>query len=84
MIADYSIIIDAIKDMFEKYYMHINAYLEYIINAPSTINRIAKFYAIGFNPEKFNETYIMFNGRIVKTYVITVPKVNYKEVSVCF
>ena len=82
-VFNYSIIIEAIDSMYKKVYMHINAYLEYIVNAPSTINRIAKYYAIGFNLNKKNEIYIMFDGQVIKTYIMKVPKVNYKGVSPC-
>ena len=80
----YTVIINAINNMYRTIYMHIETYLKYIVDAPSTINRIAKYYAIGFREGKSNEVYIMFNSKIVKIYTINIPKVNYREVTPCF
>lgn len=51
----------------------INAYLENIMNAPSTINRILTYYAIGFDPAYPNKTYIMFGGLKIREYTLVKP-----------
>ena len=51
----------------------IEQYLENIMNAPSTINRILTYYSIGFDPAYPNKTYIMFGGLKVREYELVRP-----------
>ena len=45
-------------------------YFENIFNAPSTINRIMRYYAIGIDDSKPLERYIMFGGMVVAVFEI--------------
>ena len=71
---NYEVIIDTINDIFHKLYSLMNEYLEYIFNAPSTINRIMKYYAIGFDDNEPTKRYIMFGGTIVREYELIIPE----------
>lgn len=52
-------------------YKDMNDYFENIITAPSTINRIFKYYTIGLPSDPtVNERYLMFGGTIVRKYDI--------------
>lgn len=61
------------KAISELYYQ-LNDYLENIFNSPSTINKIMKYYAIGFDPTETNKRYIMFGGTVVREYVLELPR----------
>lgn len=75
MTDNYDIIRKLTNATIRKMYKEMNDYLEYILKLPSTINRIMRYYAIGFpsNPSTL-ERYIMFCGIIVRKYVIEFPK----------
>ena len=48
----------------------IEKYLENILNAPSTINKILSYYGIGYS-EDYSEMYLLFKDKIVRTYGIS-------------
>ena len=74
MTNNYDIINNEINRVLYNIYKDINDYLENIITAPSTINRIFKYYAIGLPADPIvNERYIMFGGTVVRKYVIENP-----------
>ena len=66
--------IDIINNALKKIYKAINDYLENIINAPSTINRIIRYYAVGLTDDP-NKRYILFDGVIVREYELVMPKI---------
>lgn len=68
-------IIKKVNEILKEFYAVIEEYLEYIFNAPSTINRIIKYYAIGFDADNYNKRYIMFGGMIIREYELEVPKI---------
>ena len=70
MTGNYEVIMNTLDKIFTTLYSAINDYFENIFNAPSTINRIMKYYAIGINNDKPLERYIMFGGKIVKVFEI--------------
>lgn len=70
MTENYEVIMNGLDKMFKTLYSAMNDYLENIFNAPSTINRIMKYYAIGIDDNKPLERYIMFGGTIVAVYKI--------------
>ena len=75
MTENYEVIEEIIQDTLSKMYKEMNEYFENIINSPSTINRISKYYAIGLPSDPtIHERYIMFGGTIVRKYVIENPK----------
>lgn len=75
----YSSVLEYIDSIIKKFYSVIEEYLEYIFNSPSTINRIIRYYTLGYSPYKVNERYILFNGKVVKTFFIYVPKGDFNE-----
>ena len=70
MTGNYEVIMNTLDKIFTTLYSAMNDYFENIFNAPSTINRIMKYYAIGINNDKPLERYIMFGGKIVKVFEI--------------
>lgn len=70
MTENYKIVKNTIDKILRTWYSAMNDYLENIFNAPSTINRIMKYYTIGINDDKPLERYIMFNGAIVAIFEI--------------
>ena len=63
--------IDAVDAILKKVYSEMNDYFENILNAPSTINRVIKYYHLGFNPGEPDSRYIMFvGGKIIREYHI--------------
>ena len=70
MTENYEVVINTIDKILTTLYSAMNDYFENIFNAPSTINRIMKYYAIGINNDKPLERYIMFGGKIVKVFEI--------------
>lgn len=68
MTENYEVIMNGIDKMFTKLYSAMNDYFENIFNAPSTINRVIKYYTIGFDNDKPLERYIMFGGMIVAVF----------------
>ena len=75
MSNNYQVIIDTINQAYSKIYKAMNDYLENIINAPSTINRIFKYYAIGLPSDpNIQKRWIMFNEKIVREYELVLPK----------
>lgn len=75
MIFSYERILDAIDKMYKEFYSIMNNYFEYILNLPSTINRIIKYYSFGFNENEPYKRFIMFNGRVIHEYEIKPIKV---------
>lgn len=75
MNENYKKIIETIDKIIKEFYSQIEKYLQNIFNAPSTINRIIKYYAIGF-PSDYtsNKRYIMFGGMIIREYELVMPK----------
>lgn len=71
---NYSVVIQTINELYKKFYQVIEEYFENIFNAPSTVNRIIKYYALGFVDDDFYNRYIMFGGQIVRTYSLDVPE----------
>ena len=70
MTGNYEVIIDTIDKMFTTLYSAMYDYFENIFNAPSTINRIMRYYAIGIDDSKPLERYIMFGGMVVAVFEI--------------
>ena len=71
---NYEVIVKAVHDAIHKLYSLMNEYMEYIFNAPSTINRIMRYYAIGFQDGEPTKRYIMFGGTIVREYELIIPE----------
>ncbi|WP_296885090.1 hypothetical protein [uncultured Methanobrevibacter sp.] len=69
---------DTIESIIQNELMHvystINDYFENIMNSPSTINRILPYYGYGVNIDDPNKRYIIFNGKIIREYILTFPK----------
>ena len=59
-----------VERMIEKRNKNVEKYLENIINSASTINRIAKYYTIGYS-EDYSEMYLLFKDQIIRTYGIS-------------
>ena len=78
MTENYEVIMNTLDKMFTTVYSAMNDYLENIFNAPSTINRIMRYYAIGIDDNKPLERYIMFGGTIVAVYKIELEYEDYK------
>lgn len=72
--SKYRTIIRTYENIIKKLYSAINNYLQNILNAPSTINRVLKYYGIGFNPSEPNKRYIYFNGEVVKEFELVLPR----------
>lgn len=70
MSDNYKYVRDAINKMLYRVMTEISRYLENIIKAPSTINRIITYYGWGNNIDKPSEWYITFNDQIIKTITI--------------
>ena len=66
----------AISDAISGTYKQIEDYLQNIFTSASTINRILKYYAIGFNPSEPNKRSIFFNGKCIRTYELEIPKID--------
>lgn len=56
-------------------YNSLENYLENIIHSPSTINRIATHYNIGFDPNHLETVYLMFENQVVQELELPVPPV---------
>ena len=67
---NYQVISDTVELMLNKRYKVIEKYLENIINSPSTINRIVKYYHIVFS-EDYTMVYLLFKDTIIRRYGIT-------------
>ena len=74
MINNYDYIIETINNIIKKLYSLIEEYLQNIFNAPSTINRVLKYYAIGLNPSEPNKRYVYFMGLKVKEFELVLPE----------
>lgn len=57
---------------YNKVLFAMEMYLQNILNAPSTINRILMYYNVGYNPDHPNKRYILFQNLVVQTYIIEV------------
>jgi hypothetical protein len=69
-------LIAKINKAMTKLYKAVNDYFENILNAPSTINRILKYYSIGLPSDpSVNKRWIMFNGEIIVEYELVLPKI---------
>ena len=71
---NYRTVNQLVNEALRKFHKIMNDYLENILNAPSTINRILKYYAIGFQEGNYNKRYIMFKGMIVIEYELVMPE----------
>lgn len=59
------------SDVITEVYTEMNIYFENILNSPSTINRVIKYYTVGVpDSSMIFKRYIMFNGVVVKIYFI--------------
>jgi len=70
---NYKYVREVINQMLYQVMTRISQYLENIIKAPSTINRIIMYYGWGNNIDKPSEWYITFNDQIIKTFEIVLP-----------
>ena len=77
MINNYDYIIETINNIIKKLYSLVEEYLQNIFNAPSTINRVLRYYGIGFNPSEPNKRYIFFKGMVVKELELILPKYDF-------
>lgn len=59
-----------VEQMIEKRNKNVEKYLENIINSASTINRIIKYYSIGYS-EDYSEMYLLFQDKIIQRYGIS-------------
>ena len=76
MTENYEVIIETINNIFRTIYKEMNDYLENIINSPSTINRIVKYYAIGLPSDPtIHKRWIMFGGTCIREYELVMPEV---------
>lgn len=67
---NYQIVSDCVNKILKKRYEIIERYLENILDSPSTINRIIKYYRIGHS-EDYSEIYLLFGNTIIRRYGIT-------------
>ena len=65
--------IELLNAKIKHMYSLIEEYLQNIMNAPSTINRLLTYYHIGFDPAYPDKTYIMFGGKIIREYTLVKP-----------
>ena len=77
MINNYDYIIETINNIIKKLYSLIEEYLQNIFNAPSTVNRVLRYYGVGFNPSEPNKRYIFFKGMVVKELELILPKYDF-------
>ena len=75
-INNYDYIIEIVNKMMKKLYSVIEEYLEYIFNAPSTVNKVITYYRIGYNPSEPHKEYIYFKDILVKEFELVLPKYN--------
>ena len=73
MVDNYKIIKETVQKMIKKLYKAINDYLENIFHSPSTINRLIKYYQVGYCPSEPNKRYIYFNGKCIREFEIVLP-----------
>lgn len=64
--------IDSFNEALLALFRKMEEYLLNILNAPSTINRIIKYYSVGYNPDEPNKHFILFNYTIVNEYKLIV------------
>ena len=62
-----------LNETINKNYQLMEEYLQNIFNAPSTVNKILTYYAIGFDPAYPNKNYIMFGGKKIREYEFVKP-----------
>lgn len=67
---NYNVIVETIDNILYELYSEMEKYMENIFNAPSTINKILTYYALGFNPAEPTKRFIMFGGKIIREYEI--------------
>lgn len=77
MINNYDYIIETINNIIKKLYSLVEEYLQNIFNAASTINRVLRYYGVGFNPSEPNKRYIFFKGMVVKELELILPKYDF-------
>ena len=70
MTEQFKVVSAFVERMIGKRAKNIEKYLENIINSASTINRIVKYYSIGYS-EDFSEMYILFQDKIIRSYGIS-------------
>lgn len=59
---------DAVDHILYVWYKEVNDYLENILNAPSTINRLLMHYSVGKKVDNPLEMCIIFRGQVVKVF----------------
>lgn len=67
---NYQVVSDFINRILTKRYQLIENYLENILNSPSTINRIIKYYRVGYS-EDYSKMYLLFRDTIIRKYGIS-------------
>lgn len=70
MTEQFRVVSTFVERMIEKRNKTVEKYLENIINSASTINRIAKYYAICYS-EDYSEMYLLFQDKIIRRYGIS-------------
>ena len=77
MSDNYDVVRQTIDDVLSRIYKEMNDYFDYVLNLPSTINRVCRYYAIGLPSDPtVNERYIMFGGTVVRTYEIVLSELD--------
>ena len=70
MIEQFEVASTFVERMIEKRNKNVEKYLENIINSASTINRLVKYYSIGYS-EDYSEMYLLFQDNIIRRYGIS-------------
>ena len=76
----YEVIVHRINEVLRKLYSEIEDYFENILNAPSTINRIIRYYSVGFQEGKYDSRFILFNNIVIREYEVKLECEYYERI----